>query len=469
MAKNEDNPFREFLTRYVNDPVGFVTEVRKVTPDDWQKEFLNAIVQGERRISVRSSHGVGKSTAASWAILWHILFRFPQKTLVTAPTSGQLFDALFAELKTWITELPSILSELLEVKSDRVTLKSAPSESFISCRTSRAENPEALQGAHSKFVLLVADEASGVAEQVFEAAAGSMSGESAVTVLLGNPTRTSGLFFDSHNRSKDQWWTRKVSAHDSPRVSESFIEEMEARYGPESNAFRIRVLGEFPRSDDDTVIALDLVESAQNRDIEVSADSPIIWGVDVSRFGQDLSVLCRRQGRKVEALKTWRQLDLMQLTGAIVAEYESQLPRTQPSQICVDSIGVGGGVVDRLIELGLPAIGINTAESPSTKGTYLNLRAELWWQIKAWLELRDCQMPKDDLLLAELVSPKYKFTSSGKLQLESKDDMRKRGLASPDRADALALTFAVDAITMQRGRTSTMNWNTPLKRGLSVV
>ena len=143
---------------------------------------------------------------------------------------------------------------LLTVKSDRVELMAAPSEAFISARTSRAETPEALAGVHSENVLLVVDEASGVPEKVFEAAAGSMSGHSATTILLSNPTRSSGTFFESQTRMASSWWTRRWSCVDSPLVSDEFVDEMRARYGEDSNAFRIRVLGEFPMADDDTII-----------------------------------------------------------------------------------------------------------------------------------------------------------------------------------------------------------------------
>ena len=464
-----ENPYVAFVKRFRTDPVAFVEQVLKQSPDAWQKEFLNAIASGERKISVRSGHGTGKSTASSWAMLHFLLTRYPVKVVVTAPTSAQLFDALFAELKRWINECPVAIKELLEVKSDRVSLKAAPSEAFISCRTSRAETPEALQGVHSDNVMLVCDEASGIPEAVFEAAAGSMSGEHATTVLLGNPTRSSGFFFDTHHRMAGDWWTRKVSCIDSPRVSEDYVSEMAARFGEESNAFRVRVLGEFPQRDDDTAIPLELVESAQRRDVVVTDDEPVVWGLDVSRFGSDRSALAKRRGRELMGIQTWQGLDLMQLTGAVVAEFESLLPRNQPVQINVDSIGMGGGVCDRLRELGLPAVGINTSESPSSKQTYINLRAELWFKVKAWLEARDCSIPADDDLLAELVSAKYKFTSSGKMQLESKDQMRKRGLRSPDLADALCLTFASDAMVIGGAYGAQNSWHTPLRRGLSIT
>jgi len=457
-----NNPFIQFITLYRTDPVLFVKEVLGVEPDEWQQDFLNAIASGERKISIRSGHGVGKSTTASWAMLWFLLTRYPVKVVVTAPTSAQLYDALFAELKRWVKELPPTIQDLLDVKQERIELKASSTEAFISARTSRAEQPEALQGVHSENVMLVADEASGVPEAVFEAAAGSMSGHNALTILLGNPVRSSGFFFETHNRLKDEWWTKRVSCEDSARVSQEYIDDMKSRYGEESNAYRIRVLGEFPRSDDDTIIPMELLESAKHRDTRAYEDAPIIWGLDVARFGSDSSVLCKRQSNVVHTLERWRNLDLMQLTGAVVAQYEACDHKSRPAEILVDSIGLGAGVVDRLIELKLPARGINVSESPAMGGTYLNLRAELWHKAKAWLEKRDCKIPNNEDLIGELATVRYTFTSNGKIKIESKDDIRKRGLKSPDMADAFVLTFASDAATISWG--SNNSWGKPLKR-----
>ena len=464
MTTDGGNPFEEFILQYEDDPVLFVKEVLEAEPLPYQAEFLEAIARGERKISIRSGHGTGKSTAASWAMLWYLLMRFPNKVVVTAPTSGQLFDALFAELKRWINEVPKPVQQLLTVKSDRVEVSAAASEAFISARTSRAETPEALAGVHSENVLLVVDEASGVPEQVFEAAAGSMSGHAATTILLSNPTRSSGTFFESQNRMSSSWWTRRWSCVDSPLVSDEFVEEMRLRYGEESNAFRIRVLGEFPLADDDTIIPFHLVESATHRDVEVAEETKAVWGLDVARFGSDCTALCKRQGPVVTEIRSWRGLDLMQTVGRVVAEYESLPPSRRPGEILVDSIGVGSGVVDRLRELNLPVRGVNVSESPSMGETYMNLRSELWFKTKGWLEDRSCKIPKNDQLMAELTSIRYSFTSSGKMKAESKDEMRKRGLASPDLADALCLTMASDAATALSGAFS--SWKGSIRRNL---
>ena len=460
----EANPFEEFTRKYAYDPVLFVREVLGADPLEYQAEFLEAIANGERKISIRSGHGTGKSTSASWAMLWYLLMRFPNKVVVTAPTSGQLFDALFAELKRWIGELPKPVQGLLTVKSDRVELAAAPSEMFISARTSRAETPEALAGVHSENVLLVVDEASGVPEKVFEAAAGSMSGHNATTVLLSNPTRSVGTFYESQNRMSDSWWTRRWSCVDSPLVSDEFVDEMRERYGEESNAFRIRVLGEFPLADDDTIIPFHFVDAAMNRQIDIDKDRAPVWSLDPARFGTDRTAFCKRVGSVVTEIKSWRGLDLMQTVGRVMAEYEALAPSSRPSEILVDSIGIGSGVVDRMRELGAPVRGVNVAESPSMGGTYNNLRTELWFKTKAWLEDRSCKLPNDDELLADLTGIRYSFTSSGKMAAESKDQMRRRGLRSPDLADAICLTMASDAAMALSGPMT--SWRGELRRNL---
>tara|TARA_B100000530_G_scaffold335972_1_gene289389 strand:+ start:581 stop:1981 length:1401 start_codon:yes stop_codon:yes gene_type:complete len=462
-----ENFFEEFVEAYADDPVRFVREMLGAEPFDYQQEFLEALAKGTRKMSVKSGHGTGKSTTASWAMLWFLLLRFPNKVVVTAPTSSQLFDAMYAECRRWVNELPKELQQLLNVKSDRIELVSAPSEAFISCRTARAETPEALAGVHSDHVLLIVDEASGVPEQVFEAAAGSMSGHSATTLMLSNPTRSSGTFFESHNRMADSWWTRTWSCIDSPLVSDEFVDEMRLRYGEESNAFRVRVLGQWPLADDNTIIPFHLVEAAQHRDVEVYEDGKIVWGIDIARFGNDATALCKRQGSVITEVRSWRGLDLMQTCGRVVAEYNALPPSKRPSELLVDSIGLGSGVVDRLRELDLPVRGINVSESPSMGDTYMNLRSELWFKAKAFLEERGCKIPKDDQLLSELTSVRYSFTSSGKMKAESKDEMRKRGLGSPDLADAFCLCMASDAATAQSG--SFQNWRGELRRNLQGI
>ncbi len=460
----------QFIARYRDRPVEFVREVLGVEPDDWQAELLRAIARGDRRIAARSGHGVGKSTVVAWAMLWYLLTRYPVKIVVTAPTAGQLFDALFAEVKRWLRALPPAVADLFDVTSEKIELRAAPSESFISARTSRIEKPEALQGVHSEHVMLVADEASGVPEAVFEAAAGSMSGHNAVTLLLGNPVRSSGFFYDVFTRLADEWTRFHVSCLDCKRVSPDYVEDMKSRYGEDSNAYRIRVLGEFPLADDDTVIPMELLELAAIRDVIATPTAPRIWGLDVARFGSDSSALVRRKGNWVAEPQIWRGLDLMQLTGVLVNEYQTAVSCGQkPDEILVDSIGLGAGVVDRARELSLPVRGVNVSESPALVARYANLRAELWFSAREWLAKRDCKIPKEERLIQELATVRYSYTSSGKIQIESKEQMKKRGRNSPDVADAFCLTFAGNAATAIHGWSPTGSRAKALKRNLKGI
>lgn len=471
----------DFVKRYgppagPEGPVRMVEEIFEIKPDPWQREVLRAFGGGERRISLRACHGPGKTAVIAWCVVNQQLCRFPQKTVATAPTRGQLFDALFAEVMMWMTKLPKPLYDLYDYKSDRIELRAAPDESFFSARTARRESPEALQGVHAPHVLLIADEASGVEEAIFEAAVGSMSGENATTILASNPTKTSGFFFDTQTKLKREgpedtrpgtWLCFHIGAQDSPRVTEDFIQDVAARYGEDSNAYRVRVLGEFPKSDEDTVIPFYLVEAAADRDIVVPEDETRIWTVDVARYGADVSVLMERTKRSVEWAEEYKGLDTMELVGRIKHRYDSTLPSQQPTEILVDVIGLGAGVVDRLKELKLPVRAINVSESAAMKESYANLRAELWFNAREWLEQKQGRINPDlHQLRSELVIPRYKFQSSGKILVESKDEMKKRGHKSPNYADAFVMSFASNAVSATGGRKSRANRGEPLRRNL---
>lgn len=440
-----NNLFESFIARYRNDRVSFVINVLHATPEPWQQETLEALDAGETQIAIRSGHGVGKTALLAWMMIHFVITRWPSKTVLTAPSAAQLFDAAFSETKRWVRELPQVLQDELIMTTDRIALKASPDEAFISARTSRAENPEALQGVHSDYVLLVVDEASGVPEVIFEAASGSMSTPGAITVLTGNPTRRSGFFYNAHTKWQGEWWTKKVACADSSRVDPKFIEMMRKRYGVDSAAYAIRVLGEFPPAEEDTFIPYFLIDEAMHRDIQPLEGKRQVWGIDVARFGDDASVLCRRTDYYVHPLKVWHKLSTMELVGRIKIEYETTPINIRPLEIYVDVIGIGAGVVDRLMELQVPAIGINVSETPSVGSVYNRLRDELWGNVREAAEARKLILPNDEDLKGELTTPRMKFLPNGKLQLESKGDMKKRGLPSPDRADALCLSFAYES------------------------
>jgi phage terminase large subunit len=379
---------------------------------------------------------------------------------------------LLPELMMWIERLPPILRSLLECFSDRVELKKAPASSFISAKTSTKERPQAMAGMHSDNMLIICDEASEIHDEVYEAISGSMAEEEARQILISNPTRLSGLFFRSHHGEAHLWTRFHVPSTDSKLVTPKWIAEQ--RDSLSANGFRRRVLGEFPTQEEDTLIAADLVEAAMERDIGVDPTALLIYGVDVARKGKDRTAIVKRRGNVVLECIAWHKDDLMPTVGRIVAEAR----KDRPAEICVDSIGVGGGVADRLREIVRESQGelkfvvrdVNVAETEAMDTRVSRLRDALWWRVKEWLERKSCKLPADEDLKADLVGPTYDYLSNGKIKIESKDDMRGRGLRSPDLGDALCLTFAsLDAIVGGRGQSWGSGRGKPLRRGVAVA
>ena len=434
---------RPLLERWRDDPVAFVREALRASPELWQIEALQAIVEGDR-LAIRSGHGVGKSAFLAWVIIWWLLTRSPAKVACTAPSAHQLNDVLWGEIAIWRRQLIQPLNKWLIVKEDRVELLGAGKTSFAAARTARKESPEAFQGFHSEHMLFIADEASGVDDIIFEVGEGAMSTHGAKTILTGNPTRLLGYFYNAFHEGAAFWRTMKVSSLDSTRVDPEFIERMKATWGENSDVYRYRVLGEFPQANSSAVIPLNLIEDAVDRDVEAKPTAPVIWGLDVARFGRARTALVKRKENvMLEPAKAWSGKDLMQTAGIVKIEYDTTPISERPVSICVDVIGLGAGVVDRLRELKLPVVGINVAESPSVQDQFLMLRDELWWRAREWFAKRDCTLPADPSLKADLSAPNYSITSNGRIKVESKTDMEKRGVRSPDIADAFCLTFAV--------------------------
>lgn len=463
---------RQFGERYgplagEEGPVRLVREVFGAVPDDWQEQkVLRPYGRGERRISIRSAPNVGKTTAAAWCICHQLLTRYPQKTGCTAPTTSQLFDALYTEVKVWLRRLPPILTDLFDIKSERIELKIAPEDSFLTLRTARSEQPEAFQGLHREdgYVLVVFDEASGIPEVIYDANLSIMAGGNVQLLLFSNPIRTTGYFFDSQTKHAGSWITGKVSAFDCPRVSPTFIKEVLDEYGEDSNAYRVRVLAEFPRGDWDAIIAFELLEAAKHREAFPNPSAPTVWGLDVARFGDDLTALAKRKANVVpEPVRVWQGLDLMQTVGVVKAAYDLAPFGDRPQEILVDAIGMGSGVCDRLRELGLPARAIQVSELPAlTQGIYRDLRTELWFLAKEWFARRDVSIPMDEKLIAELAAVKYDPPdSNGKMRAWTKTKTKKALRRSPDRADAFVLTFASTAATALMGGLQT-TWGQPL-------
>lgn len=458
--------------RSKDDPYLFVTGVLGILPfgapnpdkkpqlERWQEKVLKA-VPNEDRISIRSGHGVGKGAMISWLTLWAILTHNDVKVPIAANSQNQLRDNNWPEIAKWAKLLPEPLRNNVKVQSEKIFIKTAPESAFAVRRTCTKENSEALQGLRGAFSLYLIDEASGIPDIIFEVAQGALSSPGAKAVLFSNPTKTSGFFFDTHNRLRHRWKCFHVNSEDVPRAT-GHIQDIIEAYGKGSNKYRVRVLGEFPNKDDETVIPLELVLAAQSRDVE---DLPVypVWGLDVARFGDDSCALAKRRGNKLmEPVKEWRDTDTMQTAGIVMKAYQDTPPDDRPHEILVDVIGLGAGVVDRLTELGLPVRGINVGEAPAADQQYMRLRDELWFKGREWFSARDCSFPaEDEKTASELINPTYDFHSNGRIVVEAKKDMKKRGVPSPNCADAFLLTFATGMDRrIQRGK----RWGTGRQR-----
>jgi hypothetical protein len=411
----------------------FVTEAIGAVPTHQQEKALKSVSPGNH-ISIRSGHGVGKTALLAWIILWFICTRFDARIPCTASTHSQLRDILWPEAAKWMGKLPTQYQYMLEWQTERIIWKDRKETWFAVARTARKENPEALQGFHGDNLLFVVDEASGVPSAIFEVAGGALTKENVISIMTGNPTRLSGEFYRSHHQERHLWKTFHFSSEDSPLVSSDYPARIAKKYGTDSDVYRVRVKGDFPLAESDTFIPLPVVEHAKL--IVQPEGNKNIWGVDPARFGDDETALVKRAGLKVAEVSGIRKRDTMEVSGWVA----QQAKQEKPDQIMVDVIGIGSGVFDRLNEQGFPVIAVNVAERASDSEEYARLRDELWGKTKDALQ-EGLSLPDDEELAGQLSAPKYKFDSAGRIVIESKEDMKKRGVDSPDRADALCLTF----------------------------
>lgn len=469
----------EWVKRYYNNRERFVREMWDAEPYPWQCEVMAQLDAGVRRLCIPTGHGVGKTGMDSWMAIHFLLTRIPCKVVLTAPSSSTLEDGLMAETKMWVRRLPQAIQDMLEIKTDRIELRMAPERAFLTARTSRAEKPEALAGIHSDHVLMVPDEASGIPDEIFSTGQGSMSAATAITMLTGNPTRATGYFADAIRNESGIWYVREVSVLEvvglHPNApSQEFVDEIKAIYGEDSNTYRYRVLGKLPLSDDDVLIPRQLIDPALTRDVAPSTQAPMYWGLDVARLGRNESALAKRRGNHMpEPVLKFRGLDTMQTCGQIKALYDATTDQTRPAEILVDGIGLGAGVVDRLRELGLPAVGINVSERKSHNNAYYNLKAELWYTARDWFASYMVRMADDPSLIYHLTCVKSEPASDGRLIVEPKSKTLKR-IGKPeerrlDDADAFILTFAGQAAAAAYGSATGSNWKQPLKRGIQML
>ncbi|WP_413205366.1 hypothetical protein [Rhodospirillum sp. A1_3_36] len=461
------------------DPVLYARQRLGLNPTRQQSALLEAIGHPGAKVTVRAGHGVGKTAATASAIWWHLECFDYSKTPCTAPTASQLEQTLWSELsrlrrkaddRALALGLPGYLwlGALFDLSSRAITDRGTPREWFVTARTARRDQPDALQGYHASDVeidldggvrshaypvereggaslMFVIEEASGVPDAVFEVAEGALSSPGARLLMVGNPTRNTGFFARSHKRDRASFKALRFRCADSPLVDPGYREALIRKYGEGSNVVRVRADGAFPRQDDDVLIPLDLTEAALTQQGAAGGGERRL-GVDVARFGDDRTVFLLRAGARLEAIEVTSGRDTMAVAGQA-----ADLARKWTAQtIHVDEIGVGAGVVDRLREDGLPVVAVNVADKAPERMVGEErgrlLRDHLWLALRSWL--RDeapsfADLPRDraEDLAGELSSVRYGFDGSGRVVVESKDAMKRRGLRSPDLADALALTF----------------------------
>ena len=452
--KKRKNDYIGFFKRRVplwrKDIALFAWNNFRFVPDEWQSEGFKK-VQRSKRVSIKSGQGVGKTAWSAIVFLW-FLTCFPNARVVaTAPTRQQLNDVLWAELEKWRQKSP-LLVHVLKWTKTYIYFVGREKRWFGVARAS--SKPENMQGFHEDNMLFVVDEASGVDEEVLEAIRGTLTGVNNKLIFVGNPTQTSGMFYDSHNSEKESWDTMTVDAEKSKRTNKENIAALKKKYGDSSNVVRVRVHGLFPLAEDDVFIPFSDVEKAMMLDFgEEHEIFKISLGVDVARFGDDETVIYSNASNLINLEYRRTKQDLMVTTGEVIRSYK-ELRKRYPDYhgliyVFIDDTGMGGGVTDRLREvryeeglLGMVIVPVNFASSPPkfAEESYTNISGYMWGVVKELLRQQVLCLPNDEELSGQLTTRKYTVNSKGIIKLESKEDLKKRQLPSPDMGDALALS-----------------------------
>lgn len=449
MADENVSGIREMAIRtraYRKDPVGFVRQMFRAEPTEQQQAGMRSVASNNRT-SIISGHGTGKTTEAAWLLWWFMSCFKDARVPCTAPTGHQLEDVLWAEVVLWHGKMHPWFADQWKITSDKIAHKLRPETWYAVARTARKEKPDALQGFHADNLLYIVDEASGVPAEIFLPVEGALTGINNRILIQGNPTQTSGYLFESHNRNKALWSRLIFNGEESPLVSKEYCDNMASQYGKDSDIYRVRVLGQFPNSSFMQLISGALVEAARGKGLapDQYIHAAKLIGVDVARHGDDQSAILRRQGLACTGLRKFRGIDTHVLAGLVAQEIEDY----KPDATFVDATGMGWGVVDRLRALGHKIIAVQTGENSIRSSEYFNLRMEMWAKMRDWLK-EGGAIPDDYDLCSELTGPEYTFDARNRMVLEKKSDMKKRGLSSPDCADALALTFAAPVATQKQ-------------------
>lgn len=434
---------------YLEDPVAWVRDRTGEHLWSKQREIAASVVKN-KRTAVKASHAVGKSFLAARLINWWIDSHPAGEAFVvsTAPTFRQVQAVLWREVgkayrkaKARGHELPGRLNQTeWLIGNELIGYGRKPAD----------QDEHGFQGIHARYVLVILDEACGIPRQLWTAVEAITTGPDCRILAIGNPDDPATEFGEVCKRT-GLWNVISVPASATPNFTNEIVppemrpllvepqwaEDLKASRGETSPEYVSKVLAEFPDASTDTLIPYGWIVRAQERDL---APGPLAeLGVDVARYGTDETVIYRRLGPVARLQGVFGQQPTTETTGQVV----KALRETHAVLAKVDGVGVGGGVVDQLAEQGFPVADMQAGARPNDPETFKNARAEWYWGLRQRFEAGDIDLDPDDTeLAAQLAQIKYKYTSRGQLQIESKDEMKKRGLSSPDRADALMLAFA---------------------------
>ena len=431
-------------------------------PRQWQQEVLLQIADhiasnegrldfNALRLAIASGRGIGKSALVAWIILWMLSTRVGSTVIVSANSENQLRSVTWAELMKWTTMVTN--SHWWETSATKLQpaqwlveiverdLKIGTRYWAAEGKLWSAENPDGDAGPHNMLgMCVIFDEAASIPDGIWSVAGGFFTENTPnrFWFAFSNPRRNSGYFFQCFGAKRDFWRTRQIDARSVEGTDKALYDQIIAEFGEDSYQARVEVYGEFPLDEEGTFISPALVNATFARAPYKDQSAPITMGVDPARSGTDATVIAIRQGRDILAIERYQGDDTMESVGNIIEAIRVY----KPTLVCVDEGGVGAGIYDRLIEQRYKVRGVNFGWKPKNPKAHLNKRAEIWCAMREWLKTASIRIPDSKRLLADMTGVRVTFTSTGAIQLESKKEMRSRGLPSPDIGDAIALTFA---------------------------
>ena len=451
----------ETIASFYDDPLGFVlytfpwgvegTELEdEPGPDVWQAQQLIRIGDAIKmdpegyqiQEAIASGHSIGKSCEVSWLVLWAMSTRPHIAAVVTANTDTQLKTKTWKEVAKWHKMARN--GHWFEWTATRLTHVDHPETWYAAAIPNSEQNSESFAGTHATHVLVIFDEASAIPDKIWEVTEGAMTTPRAMWFAYGNPTKNSGRFRECFGKLKHRWSRAQIDSRTCRKAEIKKIREWEEDWGEDSDFFRVRVRGEFPRSGSTQLISSEALQEGRNRQMDITEYIyfPIVVSVDVARFGDDETVISVRQGRKLHEQIVHRGLGNIQVasrSAEVWRRYKNGGGTMGP--IMVDGIGLGSGVVDYLNDSGYPIVDVNVGAVADEPSLYFNKRAECYMRMKEWFD-SGVDIPNDPELSDQAVGIQYEFDMKERVRIEKKADMKARGMSSPDRIDSLALSFA---------------------------